>query len=118
MEHDLIISEPIIKKMARDKAKISTIYKLLRSQARFQFIGDYPMISWIVRTVSMIREITKIEIVKTLRIAVDGEFKRINSRNEIVTQLYAQVAGENGRETGQKLRVDPIASISIPSDFL
>lgn len=98
MEHDLKISEPIIRKMAKDKAKISTIYKLLRSQGRFQSIGDYPVVSWIVRTVGTIREVTRIEITKTLKIAIDGEFKNIHSNNEIVTQVYAQVVNENSPE--------------------
>lgn len=99
MEHDLKISKTIIRKMAEEGSRLTAIYKVIRSQIRFQTIGDYPVISWVIRTVSTIREVTKIEITKTLKIAIDGEFKKISSSSEIVTQLYAQVISENSRET-------------------
>lgn len=89
MEHDLKVSEPIIIEMAKRNARLTTIYKYLRAQKRFIAFGNFPLISWIIRTICTIRKVDKSEIVKVLRNVVDGEFRHVQANSEIVIQLCA-----------------------------
>lgn len=89
MEHDLDVALPVLKKMIKEKARLTTIYKELRKQTRFQCIGDYPMISWIARETSNIRPVSIKEVSKLLKSADDGEFQKLHQDNDLVTGICA-----------------------------
>lgn len=55
---DLEWSLPTIKKMAMKNAGLSHIFKTIRGQERFYYIGDIPIFSFIVTTIAKI-DITK-----------------------------------------------------------
>lgn len=90
MEHDLDVALPILKKLVKENTRLTTIYKELRHQSRFQSIGDYPIISWIARQVSKLRPVSVSEVTKLLKTADDGEFQKIHQDNDLVTGIYAQ----------------------------
>lgn len=88
MKPDLQTEQNNVKKFLENHGTLKSIYKELRSKSRFQLTGDYPIIAFICNIAKKEGfELNKKEIVETLKITQDGEFKRVREDSEIVRQL-------------------------------
>lgn len=82
-------TEPIIKKMVGQGKRMTTIYRFLREEARWNNIGDYPIVVCIFWVAKKDKKIfTPNEVRKTLRQTKDQEFQNINQNHKLITQLY------------------------------
>lgn len=86
---DLEEAVPVVKKMLKEKARLTSIYNVIRGQQRFSLFGDYSIISLIVRLAKEKRVVTAKEVVKTMKNAIDKEFKTIRADSEIMIGLCA-----------------------------
>lgn len=90
MKPDLQSEQNNVKKLLENHGTLKNIYKELRSKSRFQLIGDYPIIAFVCNLAKALGfEPQKKEIVETLKIAQDGEFKGVREDSQIVKQLCA-----------------------------
>lgn len=90
MKPDLQSEQNSIKKMVEKGRSIRSIYIQLRQKVKLQAIGDYPLISFICQVINESGlELTKKAVTQVLKIAQDGEFKRVREDSEIVRQLCA-----------------------------
>lgn len=107
MESDLNSATDLVLKMVAQNARLKTIYNVLRAQSRYLLIGDYPLISFIIRAVSQKRKVTAVEITKVLKQSIDGEFKNMHRDNDLVTGIY----GVFGSDLAQNSSREPLKNV-------
>ncbi len=85
---DLTLSRPIIVRMLLKKRRLKTIFTFLRNEARWDAVGDYPIISFIC---SVTKENGYQVKPKEVRDIFRGtsEFKRVQLNSEIIMQVCA-----------------------------
>lgn len=85
---DLSLARPVIVRMLLKKRRLNTIFTFLRNEARWDAIGDYPLISF---TSAVAKEkgyeVSPKEVRRILR--KRPEFKRVQMNSEIVLQVCA-----------------------------
>lgn len=102
---DLVFAEPIIEKMLEKKRKIGTIFRFLRNEARWDAIGDYPLIFFICLATGKVgRHVTAKEISKVLR--KTEEFKDIRQNNQLIAQICAELSSLNADSVKEKRETD------------
>lgn len=90
MKPDLQTEQNNVKKLLENTGTLKSIYKELRNKSRFQFIGDYPMIAFICGIARELGvKLSRKSVVEVLKIAQDGEFKKVREDSQIVRQLCA-----------------------------
>ncbi len=85
---DLSLSKPIIEKMIERKKRLKTIFTFLRNEARWDAIGDYPLISFVCAVAKENRYAVKPKEVRNI-FRKTPEFKKIQQNNEIILQVCA-----------------------------
>lgn len=85
---DLSFSRPIIKKMIERKKRLKTIFIFLRNEARWDAIGDYPLISFVCAVAKENGYGVKPKEVRNI-FRKTPEFKKIQQNNEIILQVCA-----------------------------
>lgn len=85
---DLSFTRPIIEKMIKRKKRLKTIFTFLRNEARWDAIGDYPLISFICNVVKEQGRVVKPKEVSGI-LRKTQEFKNIQQNNEIISQVCA-----------------------------
>ena len=72
------------------KATLSSIYKELRINPKWDVIGDYPMLHFIIQQAKLSgRKVAKKEVLKLLKNTEDREFTTLRLDSEILKQICA-----------------------------
>ncbi len=85
---DLSLTRPVILKMLSKKRKLKTIFKFLRGEARWDAIGDYPIISFTCKVAKQNGNKTKSKDVRDMFRETE-EFKRIQQNSDFISQVCA-----------------------------
>ena len=108
---DLSFAEPLVEKMLGKNKKIGTIYSFLRKEARWDTIGDYPLLFFICLIAGKkSRIITAKEITKVLK--KTEEFKNIRQNNQLIAQVCAAIIAQNANRGKGKTEADESFDIS------
>lgn len=94
---DLSLARPVILRMLSKKRKLKTIFKFLRNEARWDAIGDYPLISFICRVVNEKGYAVKPKEVSSI-LRKTQEFKKIRQDNEFIVQVCGQDITQNAQQ--------------------
>ena len=85
---DLSLSRQIIVKMLLKKRRLKTIFTFLRNEARWDAIGDYPLISFVCAVAKENGYVMKPKEARSI-FRTTSEFKKILQTNEIILQVCA-----------------------------
>lgn len=100
---DLSFSRQIIKTMLTKRKKLKTIYTFLRNEARWDSIGDYPLISFICKVAKENGyDIKQAEIRNMFRKTT--EFEKVKQNSEIILQVYAQIIAQNALQRDKEVK--------------
>ena len=85
---DLSLSRPIIEKMIERKKRLKTIFIFLRNEARWDAIGDYPLISFVCAVAKENGYVVRPKEVRNI-FRTTSEFKNVQQNSEITKQVCA-----------------------------
>lgn len=91
---DLSLARPVILRMLLKKRRLKTIFAFLRNEARWDSIGDYPLISFVCRVVNENGHTVKPKEVSSI-LRKTKEFRKIRQDNEFIVQVCGQKTMQN-----------------------
>ncbi len=87
---DLQSTKSIIRTSLIRKATLFSIYKDLRISPKWDVIGDYPLLHFIIQQTKLSgRKVAKKNVLKLLKNTQDGEFITLRLDSEILKQICA-----------------------------
>lgn len=101
---DLSLARPVILRMLLKKRRLKTIFSFLRNEARWEAIGDYPLISFVCRVVNENGRTVKPKEVSTI-LRKTKEFKKIRQDNEFIVQVCGQNTTQNAPQRKKKVEM-------------
>lgn len=101
---DLSLARPVIVRMLLKKRRLNTIFIFIRNEARWDAIGDYPLISFVCKVVNESgRTVKPKEVSNILR--KTQEFKKIRQDNEFIVQVCGQNITQNAPQRKKKVEM-------------
>jgi hypothetical protein len=101
---DLSLAGPVIVRMLLKKRRLKTIFFFLRNEARWEAIGDYPLISYVCRVVNENGRTVKPKEVSSI-LRKTKEFKKIRQHNEFIVQVCGQNTTQNALQLKKKVEM-------------
>lgn len=101
---DLSLARPVIVRMLLKKRRLKTIFNFLRDEARWDAIGDYPLISFVCRVINENGGTVKPKEVSNI-LRKTQEFKKIRQDNEFILQVCGQKTIQNAPQLKKKVEI-------------
>lgn len=104
---DIQTARPVIESMLLKKRRLKTIFTFLRNEARWDAIGDFPILANICSVAQSVgHQLSAREVTAMFRIS--DEFKDIRQNNQLILQVCASITPQDSRRENKKQRTDKV----------